>query len=125
VEITTGVVETALRAMGTPYQWGGTDANGFDCSGLIQFAYAQHGIQMPRVSREQLRSGRAVEPEMGILLPGDVLGFSGEAGGKASHVGLYLGQGDFIHSSPRGVVLSNLDNPYWRQHFIAARRIVR
>jgi cell wall-associated NlpC family hydrolase len=125
VEITTGVVETALRAMGTPYQWGGTDANGFDCSGLIQFAYAQHGIQMPRVSREQLRSGRAVEPEMGILLPGDVLGFSGEAGWKASHVGLYLGQGDFIHSSPRGVVLSNLDNPYWRQHFIAARRIVR
>ena len=121
----TAVVETALQAIGTPYEWGGTAGDGFDCSGLIQYAYRQHGIQLPRVSQDQLQEGSYVIPRIAALLPGDILGFSGKVGGKSTHVGLYVGNGEFIHSSSSGVRVSNLSNPYWQQYFIAARRIVQ
>jgi cell wall-associated NlpC family hydrolase len=117
-------VETALEAIGTPYQWGGTDANGFDCSGLIRYAYAEFGIDLPRISGDQLRMGSHVDLRLGALRPGDVLGFSVTIDGEATHVGLYVGDGQFIHSSTRGVRVSNLREPYWQQHFIAARRMV-
>jgi cell wall-associated NlpC family hydrolase len=119
------VVETALDAIGTPYRWGGTGANGFDCSGLIQYAYGEYGIDLPRVSRDQLRMGSPVDWSTGALRPGDVLGFSAEVGGPPTHVGLYVGEGQFIHSSPRGVVVSDLREPYWQEHLMAARRMVR
>ena len=118
------VVEIAFQAIGTPYQWGGTDANGFDCSGLIRYAYGQLGIELPRISRDQLRMGSPVELQVGALQPGDVLGFSAVVGGEATHVGLYVGDGEFIHSSTRGVRVSDLREPYWQQHFMAARRMV-
>lgn len=117
------VVQVALEYLGTPYEWGGTDANGFDCSGLIRFAYARNGIQLPRVSSAQLREGWSVEPTFGSLRPGDILGFAARPGGKTSHVGLYVGGGDFIHSSSSGVRISTLSNRYWREHLVAARRI--
>lgn len=122
--IASAVVETALAAVGVPYVWGGSGSNGFDCSGLIQYAYSQQGIALPRVSTEQLRAGRGVEARVSALRPGDILGFSDKAGGKSSHVGLHLGDGEFIHSSSSGVRRSHLSNPYWQQRFIAARRIV-
>jgi cell wall-associated NlpC family hydrolase len=122
--ITSGVVEVALEAIGTPYVWGGTGDNGFDCSGLIQYSYGQFGIQVPRVSTDQLRVGREVETRTSSLRRGDILGFSGKVGGKSTHVGLYVGNGEFIHSSSSGVRISNLANPYWQQHFIEARRVV-
>jgi cell wall-associated NlpC family hydrolase len=122
--ITASVVRTALEAVGTPYVWGGSGSNGFDCSGLIQYAYSQEGIPLPRVSTDQLRAGRRVEARASALRPGDILGFSDKAGGKSSHVGLYLGDGEFIHSSSSGVRRAHLSNPYWLQRFIAARRIV-
>lgn len=123
--IRAAVVETALAAIGTPYEWGGTTANGFDCSGLIQFAYAKFGIQLPRVSTEQVRQGYPVELRPELLRPGDVLGFSLDDPNKTSHVGLYVGDDEFIHSSSSGVRTSNILNPYWQEHLIAARRIVR
>jgi hypothetical protein len=123
------VVSTALAVMGTPYEWGGTDDNGFDCSGLIQYAYARHGILLPRVSRDQMKMGIAVEPRLEELRPGDILGFSVERA-SVSHVGLYVGNGQFIHSASGGVKLSSLEAPdpdsrWWQQRLVAARRILR
>ena len=127
-EITRGVVRTAIDVMGTPYQWGGTDDNGFDCSGLIQYAYGEHGIILPRVSRDQMRQGVAVETRVGDLRPGDLLGFSVEGRG-ISHIGLYIGDGQFIHSASRGVVTTSLtaqdaNSVWWQRRWVAARRIV-
>lgn len=127
--VTSSVVETALAVMGTPYRWGGTDANGFDCSGLIQYAYGQHGIVLPRTSRDQARMGAAVDRRVEALRPGDVLGFSGEGTSAIAHVGLFVGDGQFLHSASGGVTLSSLagsdgDSRWWQQHWVAARRIV-
>jgi cell wall-associated NlpC family hydrolase len=127
--LTASVVETALAAMGSPYQWGGTDANGFDCSGLIQFAYAKHGVLLPRISRDQARMGRATDRDAPGLRPGDILTFSNNGTSQISHVGLYVGGGQFIHSSSTGVKLSSLeaqdgDSRWWRQRWVGARRIV-
>ena len=123
------VVRTALDVMGSPYTWGGTDANGYDCSGLIQYAYGQHGIILPRISRDQVRMGRAVEPRLEALRPGDILGFSVE-GNRVTHVGLYLGDGRFIHSATGGVKVSSLtatdgDSQWWRRRWTVARRILQ
>jgi cell wall-associated NlpC family hydrolase len=127
--VSASVVETALAVMGTPYQWGGTDANGFDCSGLIQYAYGQHGIVLPRVSRDQVRMGTAVDRRVTALRPGDVLGFSANGTSTVTHVGLFVGDGQFLHSSSGGVTLSSLtgsdgDSRWWQQHWVAARRII-
>jgi cell wall-associated NlpC family hydrolase len=119
------VVAAAFEAVGTPYLWGGNDGNGFDCSGLIRHAYGRHGIELPRISRDQLRMGEAVELDVASLYPGDILGFSAVPGGPATHVGLYVGDGEFIHSSTSGVRVSDLREPYWQRHFMAARRMVR
>lgn len=123
------VVRTAIEVMGSPYTWGGSDANGYDCSGLIQYAYAQHGIILPRVSRDQVRMGRAIEPRLEAVRPGDVLGFSVE-GDRVTHVGLYVGEGRFIHSASGGVKLSTLsapdpDSQWWRRRWTVARRILQ
>lgn len=124
------IVATARQAMGRPYEWGGTGANGggFDCSGLIQHAYARHGIPLPRTSRDQAKEGRAISREPGSLRPGDLLTFS-NAGGPVTHVGLYIGDARFIHSASRGVQVSLLsgEDPYgrwWYKRWVGVRRIV-
>jgi cell wall-associated NlpC family hydrolase len=123
------VVETALQVLGTPYAWGGTAANGYDCSGLVQYSYAQHGVRVPRMSRDQARAGDPVPPLLEALLPGDILLFSAIPGGGVTHVGLYVGDGVFIHSGSNGVALSRLaaDDPegkYWLPRWVGARRMV-
>lgn len=123
------VVQTALEVIGSPYQWGGTVQNGFDCSGLIQYAYGRHGIRLPRISRDQSLAGSAIVPVLDSLQPGDILAFSAQPGGGVTHVGLYAGEGKFIHSSTTGVRLSLLesddpDGKYWIPRWVGARRIV-
>lgn len=125
-----GVVETALAALGAPYRWGGSAENGFDCSGLIQYAYAQYGVSLPRTGREQATRGDPVPRELSALVPGDILVFSATPGGGVSHVGLYAGDGLFIHSASDGVRLSALrsddpDGHYWVPRWVGARRLLR
>jgi cell wall-associated NlpC family hydrolase len=118
------LVEIAVQSIGTPYEWGGTDANGFDCSGLIQFAYGKLGIRLPRMSTAQMRAGSPVAPEAELLRPGDLLGFSTDESRLTSHVGLYIGEDEFIHSSSTGVRISTLRSSYWHEQLVAVRRIV-
>lgn len=123
------VVQTALDVIGTPYQWGGTAQNGFDCSGLIQYAYGRHGIRLPRTSRDQALAGSAIVRDLDSLRAGDILAFAAQPGGGVTHVGLYVGEGKFIHSSSTGVRLSRLarddpDGKYWIPRWVGARRIM-
>ena len=128
-----GVVASARQALGKPYLYGGTGTgeDGFDCSGLIQYAYAQQGIALPRVSSSQATQGVAVEKSLDALEPGDILTFAGQPGGsKVSHVGLYLGGGRFIHSaSSQGVMESTLsasdpNGQWWYARWVGARRVI-
>ena len=124
------VIRTATDVMGRPYVYGGTgsDGGGFDCSGLIQYAYAHHGIALPRRSTEQARAGTPVKTSLAALAPGDLLTFS-NSGGPVTHVGLYIGAGRFIHSASHGVQVSTLsgDDPYgrwWYVRWVGARRLI-
>jgi cell wall-associated NlpC family hydrolase len=128
-----GIVGTAREAMGRPYRLGGKgdDGSGFDCSGLIQFAYGQHGVALPRISADQAQAGVGIPREVEQLLPGDLLTFSRNPGGKqVTHVGMYVGEGRFIHSSSsRGVTESALmqDDPegrWWIKRWVGARRVI-
>lgn len=128
--LTDSVVATAAEVMGRPYEYGGTgtDGEGFDCSGLIQYAYGRHGIALPRRSTDQAREGRKVDRKLALLQPGDLLTFSNR-GGAVTHVGLYTGGGRFIHSATRGVQISTLsaEDPYgrwWYKRWVGVRRIV-
>lgn len=125
------VIATATEVMGRPYEYGGTgsDGGGFDCSGLIQYAYARHGITLPRRSTDQAREGAPVKASLTALAPGDLLTFSNR-GGPVTHVGLYIGEGRFIHSASHGVQVSTLsgDDPYgrwWYVRWVGARRLVQ
>ena len=123
------IVTTALAALGSPYLWGGTAENGFDCSGLVQWAYAQHGIRLPRMSRDQAHSGTEVTPDVAALQPGDILLFAAQPRGGVTHVGMYVGDQTFIHSSNTGVKLSRLqaqdpEGAWWAARWVGARRIV-
>jgi NlpC/P60 family len=124
------IIATATEAMGKPYEFGGTGENGegFDCSGLIQYAYGKHGITLPRQSRDQARQGVKVDRELNRLQPGDLLTFSNR-GRAVTHVGLYMGDGRFIHSATKGVQVSMLsaEDPYgrwWYKRWVGVRRII-
>jgi NlpC/P60 family protein len=124
------VIATAAEAMGRPYEFGGTGANGegFDCSGLIQYAYGKHGIALPRRSTDQAREGTKVDRNLAQLKSGDLLTFSNR-GGPVTHVGLYVGKSRFIHSATRGVQVSTLsaEDPYgrwWYKRWVGVRRLI-
>ncbi len=114
---------TALLYQGVPYRNGGSDpANGFDCSGLVWFVYAQHGRQVPRTVAELFRAGEAVDPA--DLQPGDLVFFA-TAGRGASHVGIALGGDRFVHapSSSGEVRVERLAADYWATRFVGIRRM--
>jgi peptidoglycan DL-endopeptidase CwlO len=94
------VVDLARQHLGTPYVWGGEQPGGFDCSGLVQWAYAQVGVDLPRVSTDQARVGRAVSPE--DARPGDLVFFER---GKVDHIGLYAGDGRWVVAPKTGDVV--------------------
>lgn len=114
-------LEVARKMLGTPYRYGGTDPKGFDCSGLVRYAFNRSGIELPRTSREIFRVSQRIDPKK--IEPGDLVFFALSAN-KISHVGIYAGQSRFIHSpsSGKGVSYANMENPYWQKRLIAAGR---
>jgi murein DD-endopeptidase len=115
------VVRTARQQIGVPYRYGGTTPRGFDCSGLVHYAYQRAGIKVPRTTAGLLR--RAHRVRLSQLRPGDVLFFR-VAPPKISHVGLYVGKGRFVHAPSSGeqVSYASLNNQYWRHHIVTAGR---
>ncbi|SFE00639.1 probable lipoprotein NlpC [Marinobacter sp. DSM 26671] len=108
------------RYRGTPYEYGGTSGNGFDCSGFILTAYQEGlGKQLPRTTTQMLASGDVVHP--GEIRPGDVVFF--RIGGKEQHAGIYMGGDRFIHASTSaGVIQSSISGYYWKGRLTEARR---
>lgn len=120
-------IEAQLRAAarkwhGTPHRMGGTDRGGVDCSGLVMRIFQDRfGISLPRSTVNQVRVGRFVSRSR--LRPGDLVFFR-PSWKKQDHVGIYMGHGRFLHaSSSHGVIVSNLNNPYWRDCYWQARRV--
>ena len=116
------VAGDALALQGTPYRAAGADPSGFDCSGLVQYVFARHGIAVPRSVAEQFQIGRDVDPDR--LEPGDLVFFRINAR-DVSHVGIAVGGGRFVHApSERGAVrVSLLGAPYWAKRYAGARRV--
>ncbi|MDX5376301.1 MAG: C40 family peptidase [Halomonas sp.] len=110
------ILATAKEALGTPYRFGGNSSKGLDCSGLVEMAYRSAGIQVPRTADEQFRHLPTVE----AARPGDLLFFGDRR--KATHVGIYRGNGQMIHApgSGRRVVSVPLDVAYWQERFLGA-----
>ncbi|WP_136247121.1 C40 family peptidase [Halomonas borealis] len=112
------ILAEARQALGTPYRYGGTGADGLDCSGLVQRVYARAGIGVPRTSSRQF----ARLPPIDEARPGDLLFFDTASGGDASHVGIYLGDDEMIHAPGRGrqVSVTSLSLDYWQERFLGA-----
>jgi cell wall-associated NlpC family hydrolase len=117
------IADVAMGMVGTPYRYGGADPlEGFDCSGLVYYAYGQAGYRVPRSSQELFRAVRKIA--VGDADPGDLMFFQDQR--KLSHVGIYLGEGRFVHApaSGRNVSVSSLDTPYYQQHLVAVGRLL-
>jgi peptidoglycan endopeptidase LytE len=116
-------VSAAMQYLGTPYVWGGTSRAGVDCSGLVYLVYAPYVPTMPRLSYDQWGMGLPVG--RGDLAPGDLVFFDTDGSG-ASHVGIYIGDGRFVHSSSGAhrVVVDDLAEPYYLAHYLGARRVL-
>jgi murein DD-endopeptidase len=112
------ILAEARSRLGTPYRYGGNGRDGLDCSGLVQRAYSRAGIEVPRTSQAQFQALPGVEEAR----PGDLLFFDTGRGGKASHVGIYLGDGEMIHAPGRGreVTTARLEVDYWQRRFLGA-----
>ncbi len=120
------IVKTAKSYIGLPYRLGGSSPQeGFDCSGLAMASYQLNGLNLPRSSKEQYASGDPVKRRE--LLKGDLVFFKTSWGRKVSHVGVYVGDGKFIHAPAKGkaIRLSSLSNTYYTQRYVGGRSYIR
>jgi cell wall-associated NlpC family hydrolase len=120
------VLMRAISLVGTPYRYGGnTPEGGFDCSGLVNYVYRDMlDLKLPRTSRDLAAyQGPKIAPER--LATADLVFFGSR--GQVSHVGIYVGEGRFVHAPSTGgtVRLDHLDGPYWRDHYSGAKRVLR
>jgi murein DD-endopeptidase len=112
----------AAAMLGKPYRFGGATPAGFDCSGLVQYSYRQAGVRLPHNTEQQRLGAKPIA--RAELRRGDLIFFDQE-GKKHSHVGIYLGDGRFVHAPATGksVRSDRLDSPYWRRHISETRRL--
>ncbi|MDD3692623.1 MAG: SH3 domain-containing protein [Oscillospiraceae bacterium] len=120
------VIATAKSLIGTPYVYGGESLQegGFDCSGFTQYVYKQVGVSLNRISSDQAVQGIYVSRSN--IQPGDLVFFSFNANNKVDHVGIYIGDGQMIHSPRTGdtVKTTNINVSYWQQRYVTARRLI-
>ena len=121
-EVASKAIVYAKQMLGKPYMYAGETPAGFDCSGLVKYSYGRAGISLPRDTQAQRRMSVLVS--MRSLREGDLLFFDQE-GRKTSHVGMYLGNGRFIHAPSSGgkVRTDSLSAEFWKKHLIEVRRI--
>jgi cell wall-associated NlpC family hydrolase len=112
----------AQKMLGKPYKYGGASPSGFDCSGLVLYSYKRAGLALPHNTDKQRSLSRPIK--LADLRRGDLVFFNQE-GKKYGHVGIYVGEGRFVHapSSGKSVRSDRLDSPYWKKHLSEARRI--
>ncbi len=118
------VVETAKKYLGIPYVYGGTSPRGFDCSGLVQYVFKELGVSLNRVAADQTAHGTPITKDG--LLPGDIVFFHNTSKyDTINHVGIYVGDGNFIHAPQTGdvVKITTMASGYYARTFVAARRI--
>ena len=117
------IVSRAAKYKGVPYVFGGTTTKGFDCSGYVQHVFKDCKAKLPRLADEQALQGIFVTQKQ--LRPGDLVFFTTYEPG-ASHCGIYLGQGEFIHaSSSKGVRIDKLNDSYWKSKYYGGKHIVK
>lgn len=106
---------------GTPYRYGGSSKKGIDCSAFVQVGYSSvYQKMLPRTTLELVKKGKQVKRH--TAKEGDLVFF--RTGRNSRHVGIYLGNSEFLHASQsKGVIISRLDNPYWKRHFWQIRRL--
>ena len=119
------IVNLAKKYLGVRYVWGGTSPSGFDCSGLVQYVYKQIGITLNRVACDQATQGTKVSKAQ--LKPGDLVFFNTSSGSSIDHVGIYIGNGNFLHAANgrKKVLIDPLDHSYYKNRMITARRIIK
>lgn len=121
------VIGTAKSLLGTPYVWGGESLQegGFDCSGFTQYVYKAAGINLYRISSQQATQGYKVSRDN--LQPGDLVFFSFQGNGVVNHVGIYIGNGQMIHSPKTGdvVKVTDITTSYWQYRFVTAQRVIQ
>lgn len=113
-------ISVAKSNLGVKYKWAGNNPNGFDCSGLVTYSFGQAGIKLPRTAAEMHNVGTKVT----TYQPGDLLFYATSGGRKVTHVAIYIGNGQMIHSATsKGVSITSINNSYWKPRFIGAKRI--
>ncbi|VEI05004.1 C40 family peptidase [Kurthia zopfii] len=114
------LIGNAKKFIGVPYVWAGSNPNGFDCSGYIYYTFNMSGKSIPRVNAKGYHS---LATKVNNPSPGDLVFFAGTYTSGISHLGIYLGNGQFIHAGNDGVEISSLNQGYWKNHFSSYGRL--
>lgn len=120
------VVNAAYSQMGKKYRLGGASpSKGFDCSGLVWWAYRQGGVKVPRITTDQAKSGQSVPRAQ--AQPGDIVVFRTSASPRGLHTGIFAGGSSFIHSPRNGekVRMESINTKYWKSKLVSVRRVLR
>ncbi|WP_346729183.1 C40 family peptidase [Lederbergia citrea] len=117
------IVKQGKKYLGVRYIYGGSSPKGFDCSGFTSYTFKKQGVSIPRTASAQFNKGKKVSKKN--LKAGDLVFFKTSSANKVSHVGIYIGKNQFIHSAGRGVAITSINDPYyWKSRYVGARRVL-